>query len=70
MQKLPEVSDRKRGNACTRKRDRPDKRRNLTLFKPCYATMCPEGLQGAVHSRQVHQLKQGTDVGCGLPNTI
>ena len=28
--------------------------------------MCPAGLQGAVRSRQVHQLKQGTDVGCGL----
>ena len=23
-------------------------------------------MQGAVNSRQVHQLKQGTDVGCGL----
>ena len=29
--------------------------------------MCPGGLQGAVRSRQVHQLMQGTDVGCGLP---
>ena len=29
--------------------------------------MCPMGLQGAVHSHQVHQLMQGTDVGCGLP---
>ena len=28
--------------------------------------MCPVGLQGAVHSRQVYQLKQGTHVGCGL----
>ena len=28
--------------------------------------MYPAGLQGAVHSRQVHQLKQGADVGCGL----
>ena len=27
--------------------------------------MCPMGSQGAVHSRQVHQLKQDTD-GCGL----
>ena len=25
------------------------------------------GLQGAVYPRQVHQLRQGTDVGCGLP---
>ena len=33
----------------------------------CYAAMCPVGLQGAVRSRQVHQLKQGTNVGCGLP---
>ena len=33
----------------------------------CYAAMCPAGLQGAIHSRQVHQLTQGTDVGCGLP---
>ena len=29
--------------------------------------MCPAGLQGAVRSRQVYQLKQGTHVGCGLP---
>ena len=29
--------------------------------------MCPAGLQGTVHSRQVHQLKQGTRIGCGLP---
>ena len=33
----------------------------------CYAAMCPVGLQGAVHSCQVHQLTQGTDVGFGLP---
>ena len=33
----------------------------------CYAAMCPAGLQGAVSSRQVHQLKQGIRVGCGLP---
>ena len=32
--------------------------------------MCPAGLQGAVRSRQAHQLTQGTDVGRGLPNTI
>ena len=31
-----------------------------------YAAMCSAGLQGAVRSRQVHQLKQGTHVGCGL----
>ena len=30
MQKLPEASERKRGNDCARKRDRPDKR-TLTL---------------------------------------
>ena len=29
--------------------------------------MYSAGLQGAVCSRYVHQLKQGTDVGCGLP---
>ena len=33
----------------------------------CYATMCPADLQGTVRSRQVHQLKQGTHVGCGFP---
>ena len=33
----------------------------------CYAVKCPAGLQDAVRSRQVHQLKQGTHVGCGLP---
>ena len=27
----------------------------------------PRVLQGAVHHRQVHQLKQSTHVGCGLP---
>ena len=27
--------------------------------------MCPAGLQGAIHSRQVHQLKQSTHVGYG-----
>ena len=30
----------------------------------------PAGLQGAVCSHQVHQLMQGTDIGCGLPNAI
>ena len=29
--------------------------------------MCPAGLLGAVRPRQVHQLKQGTHVGCALP---
>ena len=29
--------------------------------------MCPAGLQGVVRSHQVHQLKQGTHVRCGLP---
>ena len=32
--------------------------------------MCPAILQGAVHSYQVHQLTQGTDVGCGLPTLL
>ena len=36
----------------------------------CYAAMWPVGLQGAVRSHQVHQLTQGTDFGCGLPNAI
>ena len=31
MQKLSEASDRKWGNACAKKRDCPDKRKNLTL---------------------------------------
>ena len=29
--------------------------------------MCPAGMQGAVRSRQVHQLKQDTHMGRGLP---
>ena len=29
--------------------------------------MCFAGLQGAVSSPQIHQLKQGSHVGCGLP---
>ena len=29
--------------------------------------MCLVGLQGAIRSRQVYQLKQGTHVDCGLP---
>ena len=34
MQKLPEAYERKRGDACAkRKRDRPDKRRKLILFQ-------------------------------------
>ena len=33
----------------------------------CYAIMCSVGLKGAIRSCQVHQLKQGTHVGCGLP---
>ena len=36
----------------------------------CYAAMCSAGLQRTVRSRQVHLLKQATDVGCGLPNAI
>ena len=32
----------------------------------CYAAICPAGSQGIVRSRQVHQFKQGTDIGCGL----
>ena len=33
MQKLLEAPDRKRGNACTNKRNHPDKRKNLILFQ-------------------------------------
>ena len=33
----------------------------------CYAALYPAGLQGALRSRQFHQLKQGTHVGCDLP---
>ena len=33
MQKLPEIPDRKRGGAYTKKRNRPDKRKNLILFQ-------------------------------------
>ena len=33
MQKLPEASDRNRGDAYAKKRDRPDKRRKLILFQ-------------------------------------
>ena len=40
---------------------------HIYIYIYYYAAMCPAGLQGAVHSRQVHQLTQGTDVGCGLP---
>ena len=29
--------------------------------------MCPADLQGTIRSRQVHQLKQDTHLGCGLP---
>ena len=33
MQKLLEASDRKKGDTCAKKKDRPDKRRNLILFQ-------------------------------------
>ena len=33
MQKLPEASDRKRGDACVKQKDHSDKRRNLILFQ-------------------------------------
>ena len=33
MQKLPEAPDRKRSNACAKKKNRPDNRKNLTLFQ-------------------------------------
>ena len=36
-------------------------------FRHCYTATCPAGLQDAVRSRQVHLLKQGLHVGCGLP---
>ena len=39
----------------------------MSIYLSIYAAMCPAGLQDAVRSRQVHHLKQGTHVGCGLP---
>ena len=33
MQKLPEASDRKRGDACAKKRSRPDKKGGIWLFQ-------------------------------------
>ena len=33
MQKLPEASNRKRNDACAKKRNCPDKRKNLVLFQ-------------------------------------
>ena len=33
MQKLPAAPDRNRNGACTKKRNRPDKRKNLALFQ-------------------------------------
>ena len=33
MQKLPEAPDRKKGDACAMKRNRPGKRKNLVLFQ-------------------------------------
>ena len=33
MQKIPETSDRNRGDAYGKKRDHPDQRRNLILFQ-------------------------------------
>ena len=33
MQKLPEASDGKKDDACSKKKDHPDKRRNLILFQ-------------------------------------
>ena len=32
MQKLPEASDRKRSDACVKKKGPPDKRRKFSLF--------------------------------------
>ena len=32
MQKLPEASDRKRSDACAKKRNHPEKRKNLVSF--------------------------------------
>ena len=33
MQKLPEASNRKKGDACVKKKGPPDKRRKLILFQ-------------------------------------
>ena len=45
---------------------------NTHNFTICIVTphCTPAGLPGAVRSRQVHQLTQGTDVGCCLLNAI
>ena len=40
---------------------------NERRYETYYAAMCPADMQSAVRSRQVHQLKQGTHVGCSLP---
>ena len=40
----------------------------LVCILACVTLPCaPLGLQGGARSRQVHQLKQGPHVGCGLP---
>ena len=33
MQKFPEASDKNRGDACIKKKDHRDKKRNLILFQ-------------------------------------
>ena len=40
----------------------------MSIYMYCYAAMCPAGLQGTFRSLQVHQLKQGIDVGWTLFN--
>ena len=39
---------------------------SFMYFSSCYIAICPTGLQGAIHSCQIHQLKEGTHVGCDL----
>ena len=39
----------------------------MSMCGSCYVVLCPAGLQCTVRSSQVHLLKQGTHVGCGLP---
>ena len=45
-------------------------RTELYIYIYCYAASWPTGLQEAVRSRQVHQLKRGSHVGRSLPNVI
>ena len=52
MLKLPDAPIKKRGDACTKKRNRPDKRKNLVLFQQWPAELQQSFLllvEGATH---------------------